>query len=166
MLLGRLWLASRRDRNHERTFTMAFQVEELSLEWIDARHPLMSRLTGAKPIHGPAPKARSPKRAKPVHGPGRSPHPPRRAPKARRPRSPSRSRPPSRLSPTNMARHRHVSFCKSGCAAAATMNEKSPEVSFGAFGCAGPQLDFPAQQFQGVTEAWVPFEQAIVIGWR
>ena len=30
----------------------------------------------------------------------------------------------------------------------------------------GPQLDFPAQQFQGVAEVWVPFEEAIVIGWR
>ena len=33
-------------------------------------------------------------------------------------------------------------------------------------GCAGAQLDVPAQQFQGVTEVWVPFEEAIVIGWR
>jgi hypothetical protein len=33
-------------------------------------------------------------------------------------------------------------------------------------GCAGAQLDFPAQQFQGVAEVWVPFEEAIVIGWR
>ena len=33
-------------------------------------------------------------------------------------------------------------------------------------GCAGPQLDFPAQQFQGLAEVWVPFEEAIVIGWR
>ena len=32
--------------------------------------------------------------------------------------------------------------------------------------CAGLQLDFPAQQFQGATEVWVPFEEAIVIGWR
>lgn len=32
--------------------------------------------------------------------------------------------------------------------------------------CAGAQLDFPAQQFQGVAEVWMPFEQAIVIGWR
>jgi hypothetical protein len=32
--------------------------------------------------------------------------------------------------------------------------------------CAGLQLDFPAQQFHGVTEVWVPFEEAIVIGWR
>ena len=32
--------------------------------------------------------------------------------------------------------------------------------------CAGPQLDFPALQFQGLAEAWVPFEEAIVIGWR
>jgi hypothetical protein len=33
-------------------------------------------------------------------------------------------------------------------------------------GGAGPRLDFPAQQFQGVAEAWVPFKEAIVIGWR
>jgi hypothetical protein len=33
-------------------------------------------------------------------------------------------------------------------------------------GCAGLQLDFPAQQFQGVAELWVPFEEAIVIRWR
>jgi hypothetical protein len=30
----------------------------------------------------------------------------------------------------------------------------------------GAQLDFPAQQLQGVTEVWVRFEEAIVIGWR
>ena len=30
---GWLWLASRRDRNHERSFRMAFQVEELSLQF-------------------------------------------------------------------------------------------------------------------------------------
>jgi hypothetical protein len=74
---------------------MAFQVEELSLELIDALHPLVSRLTRAKPAHGPAPKARSPTRAKPVHGIGRSPLAPPHAPKARRPRS--RPLPPSRL---------------------------------------------------------------------
>lgn len=33
-------------------------------------------------------------------------------------------------------------------------------------GCAGAQLDFPAQQFQGVAEVWVPFEEAIAMGWR
>ncbi len=33
-------------------------------------------------------------------------------------------------------------------------------------GCAGPQLDFPAQQFRELAEVWVPFEKAIVIGWR
>jgi hypothetical protein len=32
--------------------------------------------------------------------------------------------------------------------------------------CAGAQLDFPAQQFQGVAEVWVPFEEAIALGWR
>jgi hypothetical protein len=32
--------------------------------------------------------------------------------------------------------------------------------------CAAAQLDFPAQQLQGVTEVLVPFEEAIVIGWR
>jgi hypothetical protein len=35
-----------------------------------------------------------------------------------------------------------------------------------AVSCAGAQLDFPAQQFQGAAEVWVPFEEAIVIGWR
>jgi hypothetical protein len=44
LLLGWLWLASRRDRNCERSLTMKFQAEELSLELIDALHPLMSRL--------------------------------------------------------------------------------------------------------------------------
>src|SRR5713101_2497201 len=33
-------------------------------------------------------------------------------------------------------------------------------------GCAGPQLDFPTQQFQGVAEVWVPFEESIAIGWE
>src|SRR5213075_1068075 len=44
LLLGWLWLASRRDRNQERSFTMAFQVEELSLELIEALVPLMPRI--------------------------------------------------------------------------------------------------------------------------
>lgn len=44
--------------------------------------------------------------------------------------------------------------------------ESSGKVRGTAVGCAGPQLDFPAQQFQVVTEVWVPFEEAIVIGWR
>jgi len=35
-----------------------------------------------------------------------------------------------------------------------------------AMGCAGVQLDFPAQQIQGLAEVWVPFEEAIAIGWR
>jgi hypothetical protein len=26
--------------------------------------------------------------------------------------------------------------------------------------CAGAQLDFPAQQFQGLAEVWAPFEEA------
>jgi len=30
---------------------------------------------------------------------------------------------------------------------------------------AGAQLDFPAQQDQEVGAVWVPFEEAIVIGW-
>jgi hypothetical protein len=29
----------------------------------------------------------------------------------------------------------------------------------------GLQLDFPAQQTQGVAEVWVPFEVSIAIGW-
>jgi hypothetical protein len=45
-------------------------------------------------------------------------------------------------------------------------NEEGGERRYLASGCAGPQLDFPAQQFQGVAEVWVPFEEAIVIGWR
>jgi hypothetical protein len=109
-------------------------------------------------------RSQSPTRAKPArsHRLGRSPLAASLAPQARRP--PPRS--PPRLCPAKVARHRPASFCKSGCAAAAPVNEKSPEVSFGAFGCAGAQLDFPAQQFQGVAEVWVPFEEAIVIGWR
>jgi hypothetical protein len=47
-----------------------------------------------------------------------------------------------------------------------TTKAKSPVFSGPFFGCAGLQLDFPAQQFQGVAEVWVPFEAAIVIGWR
>jgi hypothetical protein len=31
--------------------------------------------------------------------------------------------------------------------------------------CAGPQLDFPVQQVQGVADAWVPFDESIAIGW-
>ena len=31
--------------------------------------------------------------------------------------------------------------------------------------CAGPQLDFPAQQDQGVAQVWVPFEESIAVGW-
>lgn len=30
---------------------------------------------------------------------------------------------------------------------------------------AGLQLDFPAQQIPGLAEVWVPFDEAIVIGW-
>jgi len=30
--------------------------------------------------------------------------------------------------------------------------------------CAGVQLEFPVQQFQGVPEVWVPFEKSIAIG--
>jgi hypothetical protein len=33
------------------------------------------------------------------------------------------------------------------------------------FSRAGTQLDFPAQQIQGVAEVWVPFEESIAIGW-
>jgi four helix bundle protein len=44
LLLGWLWLASTRDRNHERSLTMKFQAEELSLELVDALAPLMSRI--------------------------------------------------------------------------------------------------------------------------
>ena len=33
------------------------------------------------------------------------------------------------------------------------------------FGCAGSQLDFPNQQFQGVAEVWVPFEESIAVAW-
>lgn len=32
-------------------------------------------------------------------------------------------------------------------------------------GCAGAQLDFPAQQIQGVAEVWVPFDEVIAVGW-
>jgi hypothetical protein len=35
----------------------------------------------------------------------------------------------------------------------------------GKSGCAGPQLDFPDHKIQGVAEVWVPFEEAIAIGW-
>jgi hypothetical protein len=35
----------------------------------------------------------------------------------------------------------------------------------GKFGCAGPQLDFPARESQDDPELWVPFEEAVVIGW-
>ena len=42
---------------------------------------------------------------------------------------------PVRCGPT-----RPTSFCNSSCASAATMDKKSPEVSFEAFACAGPQL--------------------------
>jgi hypothetical protein len=31
--------------------------------------------------------------------------------------------------------------------------------------CAGAQLDFPAQQNQGVADVWVPFDQTIAVGW-
>jgi hypothetical protein len=31
--------------------------------------------------------------------------------------------------------------------------------------CAGLQLDFPAQQLQGVAEVWVPFDEVIAVGW-
>ena len=41
----------------------------------------------------------------------------------------------------------------------------APEV-VGNDGCAGPQLDFPVQQFPGVAEVWVPFEESIAVGWR
>ncbi len=34
------------------------------------------------------------------------------------------------------------------------------------FSCAGPQLDFPAQQFLELAEVWLPFEESTVIGWR
>ncbi|HEY2404563.1 MAG TPA: hypothetical protein VGI10_01100 [Polyangiaceae bacterium] len=49
---------------------------------------------------------------------------------------------------------------------AAAPTEESGEGRYPASGCAGLQLDFPAQQFQGVAEVWVPFEEAIVIGRR
>jgi hypothetical protein len=29
----------------------------------------------------------------------------------------------------------------------------------------GLQLDFPAQQIQGVAEVWVPFDEVIAVGW-
>jgi four helix bundle protein len=41
--LGWLWLASRRDRNR-RSFTTAFQVEELSIQLVEALVPLMPRI--------------------------------------------------------------------------------------------------------------------------
>jgi hypothetical protein len=41
---GWVWLARGRDRNHERSFTMAFQVEELSIQLIEALVPLMPRI--------------------------------------------------------------------------------------------------------------------------
>jgi four helix bundle protein len=41
--MGWLWLASQRDQI-TRSFTMPFQVEELSLELIDALAPLMPRI--------------------------------------------------------------------------------------------------------------------------
>ena len=44
LLRGWLWLASRRDLNHERSFTMAFQVEELSIQLVEALVPLMPRI--------------------------------------------------------------------------------------------------------------------------
>jgi hypothetical protein len=47
-----------------------------------------------------------------------------------------------------------------------TSGEEVGEGRYPASSCAGPQLDFPDQQFQGVAEVWVPFEEAIVIGWR
>jgi hypothetical protein len=28
------------------------------------------------------------------------------------------------------------------------------------------QLDLPAQQFQEVTDVWVPFDESIAIGWE
>ena len=31
--------------------------------------------------------------------------------------------------------------------------------------CAGLQLDFPAQQYPGVAEVWVPFDEVIAVGW-
>ncbi len=78
-------------------------------------------------------EARTPKahlsRAKPA--PGRSPLP--LAPKARRLLS-ATSRLPQ---PTKVAQHRHVSFLQASCGWAAPMDEKSPEVLFEAFGCAG-----------------------------
>ncbi len=41
---GWVWLASGRDRNHKRSFTMAFQVEELSIQFVEALVPLMPRI--------------------------------------------------------------------------------------------------------------------------
>lgn len=42
-------------------------------------------------------------------------------------------------------------------------NAKAP-LSRGFPGCAGSQLEFPAQRIRGVAECWVPFEEAIAIG--
>jgi hypothetical protein len=42
--------------------------------------------------------------------------------------------------------------------------QKPPEFR-GFFSCAGLQLDFPAQQYQGVAEVWVPFDEVIAVGW-
>ena len=44
--------------------------------------------------------------------------------------------------------------------------EEVGEGRYPASSCAGAQLGFPAQQFQGIAEVWVPFEEAIVVGWR
>ena len=39
----------------------------------------------------------------------------------------------------------------------------SPIRYFG--GCAGLQLEFPAQQIHEVGALWVPFEESIAVGW-
>ena len=30
---------------------------------------------------------------------------------------------------------------------------------------AGPELDFPVRQIQGVADVWIPFEESIAVGW-
>jgi hypothetical protein len=112
-------------------------------------------------------EARTPKahlsRAKPA--PGRSPFPSaarsRYAPPARR----SRLRPPQ---PTKVTCHRHVSLLQASCVWAAHKRKKPRSFLRGFcrfFGCAGLQLDFPAQQFFDVSGVWLPFEETIVVGW-
>ncbi len=53
-----------------------------------------------------------------------------------------------------------------GRAVAGSNRQRKREAPFsrGLPGCAGLQLDFPAQQFQGVEEAWVPLEGVIAVG--